>query len=214
MRPGITRPLSVGILCALLLGGCGDDDDPLEAVGTGAGSSTTTRVGGNQAVTTTTDAPADTVPEPGGEPFSDPDGSYEIEIDPEWERDDARADPGIEFWLVAKEFDGFFPNVNLLTQTVPSGLGLEEYVDLSIDGIDDYIDEADVIDERTVEGADGQELALLEYTGEVEGLPLHFLQLVTVDGDEAVVATYTAPDRRFDELRPDIEPYLYTLRSS
>ena len=87
-----------------------------------AGSSTppttAARPGGNQAATTAPpDTSGTTLPEADGDDFRDPDDTYEMVIDPDWERDDARAAAGTEFWLVAKEFDGFFPNVNLLTQT-------------------------------------------------------------------------------------------------
>jgi hypothetical protein len=211
MTSRIGRVLLIACAAAGLLVGCGDDDDATTTSSTSP--PTETRPGGNQAATTPP-ATGDTLPEVEGDEFTDPDGTYEIEIDPEWERDDARADPGIEFWLVAKEFDGFFPNVNLLTQTVPLGTKLDEYLDLSVDGMDDYIDDADMIDRRTVDGAGAQELGLLEYTGAVDGIDLHFLQLVVVDGDEAVVATFTAPDGRFEDLRPQIEPYLHTLRPS
>lgn len=217
MSRGIGRALfAVGALVGLL-GACGDDDGDVTA-GSSAPPTTAARPGGNQAATTTPpdtaspDAGSTTLPEADGDDFTDPEGAYEIVIDPEWERDDGRADPGIEFWLVAKEFDGFFPNVNLLTQTVTLGMKLDTYLDVSVEGLDDYIDDAEMIDRRTVEGTAGDELGLLEYTGAVNDIDLHFLQLVVVEGDEAVVATFTAPDGRFEDLRAEIEPYLHTLR--
>jgi hypothetical protein len=44
--------------------------------------------------------------------------------------------------------------------------------------------------------------------------PLHFLATFDVHNDEAVVATFTADERTFQGLRPNIEPFLRTLQGT
>jgi hypothetical protein len=68
----------------------------------------------------------------------------------------------------------------------------------------------------TVRGTNGNELALLEYKGSVEGAStgqLHFLATIAVSDGQAVVATLTTKESSFDELRQEVEPYLLTLQA-
>jgi hypothetical protein len=63
-----------------------------------------------------------------GTPFSDPQGSYEIAVDRDWDPAHGTIVAEVEFWFVAEPDDAFAPNVNVLTQAVP-GMDLQGYLD-------------------------------------------------------------------------------------
>jgi hypothetical protein len=146
---------------------------------------------------------------PDGEAFSDPQGTYEITVASAWEENHGGFVAEIEVWFVAEPVDGFAPNVNILTQTAP-GMDTSKYLELSIDGAPAFISDFDLLEQSLVEGANGQTLATMEYTGD----GLQYLGVFTVSSGQAVVATLTAPPDRFEALREEILPYLLTLTPS
>jgi hypothetical protein len=147
-----------------------------------------------------------------GEVFEDPQGSYEIEVDPDWDAQHGTFAAEIEAWIVGDPQDGFAPNVNVLTQLAP-GLDLSTYLDRSSEQGPSLIPDFELLNVDVVDGI-GSDLGLLEYEGTQNGRPLHFLATVAVGDGTAVVATFTAPPDVFDESRGDIEPYLLTLRAA
>jgi hypothetical protein len=145
-------------------------------------------------------------------PFVDPQGSYEIEVDPDWEASHGTMVAEVEAWLVAEPSDGFAPNVNVLTQAVP-GMDLDGYLDLSVAQAPAMLQDFELVRRDVVEGA-ANELGVMEYTGTQGGRPLHFLATVAVGDGTAIVATFTVPPEAFDDLRCEVEPFLLTLRAS
>ena len=162
--------------------------------------------GGGEATRVPSETPA------AGETFEDPEGSYEIEVDPDWEAHHGEIVAEVEGWVVAPPQDGFAPNVNVLTQRAP-GMDLSEYLDVSAEQGSAIISDFELVTSDVVQGTES-ELGLLEYTGTQNGLELHFLATVAVRDGTAVVATFTAPPDVFDALRSEIEPYLLTLRAT
>ena len=74
--------------------------------------------------------------------------------------------------------------------------------------------ELKLIDHQLIDGANGNPLGLIEYSGVLSDRPLHFLSTFDVQNDQAVVATFTTNEASFDELRPNIEPFLRTLQGT
>jgi hypothetical protein len=174
--------------------------------------------GGNGDSAVATTSPADTTmsaPEsesmPDGELFVDPEGPYEVVVNPEWVPSHGTLTVGVEVWAV-EEPGPFTSNVNILTQLIPSGITLEDYLQVSIDGGDAAISNFALLEEGIVTGPEGQPLAFMTYEGSPNGQRLGFLGVFALRDEEAVVATFTAPLDEFDELRTEIEPYLLTLR--
>ena len=139
--------------------------------------------------------------------FTDPQGAYTIDIGPEWERMTTTAVKEIEQWAVADVSGGFVSNVNVLTQSAP-GMDLQAYLDVSLRNTGGL----NVVDSSIVQTA-GADLGLVEFEGVAPGvtISLHFLAVFGVHDGQAVVATFTANDKEFAELRPTIEAYLRTL---
>jgi hypothetical protein len=145
-----------------------------------------------------------------GELFQDPQSTYTMEIDPSWTKAPGTLVEEIEVWKVGRSVDGFTPNVNVLTQQAPN-LDLEEYVELSRDSADGA--GFDLVEVTIVEGANGQPLGVMEYTGRQGAHELHWLGVFALKDDRAVVATLTAPPDTFDELVIDVRPLLLTLEN-
>ena len=147
-----------------------------------------------------------------GELFVDPEGSYEITIRPDWVPDHGSLAVGIELWAIGEAVSGFTSNVNILTQEIPPGTGIEDYLQLSIVGAADILPEFGLIRQGIVTGNDGQILAVWEYEGTPAGRPLRFLGVFGVRNSQAVVATLSAPPEVFESLHMEVEPYFLTLR--
>ncbi|MGH1491132.1 MAG: hypothetical protein ACRBK7_17355 [Acidimicrobiales bacterium] len=112
----------------------------------------------------------------------------------------------IEIWSVAPASDNFVANVNVLTQDAP-GLDALSYLELSIETAPLFLDDLELIDQSIVQGASGQTLATMEFTGD----ELHYLGFYAVGSDKAVVATLTAPPDQFGAIQAEVSPYLATL---
>jgi hypothetical protein len=146
-----------------------------------------------------------------GEEFADPQGTYRMDVDPAWTPNHGVLTAEIEVWFVGESSDDFAPNVTVLTQAA-ADLDLRGYLDLSVEQAPDLVEGFTAVDEEIVQGPTGQELAILEYTGTQEGRDLHFLAVCFLEDDQAVVATYVSMDEQFPAQRPDVEPFLRTLR--
>jgi hypothetical protein len=144
--------------------------------------------------------------------FIDPQGSYEIDVDRDWEALHGTMVAEVEAWLVDEPDDGFAPNVNVLNQAIPA-MDLVEYLDLSVTQAPAFISNFELVRLDVVEGT-ANELGVMEYTGTQNDLPMHFLATVVVSDPTAVVATFTAPAETFEQLRCEVEPFLFTLRST
>lgn len=63
-------------------------------------------------------------------------------------------------------------------------------------------------------GANGNSIGVLEYSGPMAGQSLHFLAVFDVRNERAVVATFTAREDSFQDLRSTSGPFLQTLRAT
>ena len=199
--------LGIGLLAA----SCGGNSD------TGASPSSVESTTSSALVTTTSDAGVTTtVPDStaaiDGELFVDPEGSYELVVMPQWVSSHGSFAVGMEVWAV-EEPGPFTSNVNILTQVIPSGTTLEDYLRLSIDSAEVMMSDFTLLDSGIVDGHEGQPLAVVTYEGSPTGERLRFLGVFAVRDSEAVVATLTTPPDRFNTFRSEIEPYLLTLRT-
>jgi hypothetical protein len=142
-----------------------------------------------------------------GTTYDDPEGAYTIQVDPAWESHVGGFAEGVEVWLIGPPENGFRPNVNLLTQSVP-GISLADYTAASIKSAPAQISDFTLITTSKVQ----PDLELMDYTGSAQGRPIHFLAIFGVHGDRAVIATLTAPTDSLAYWRATAEPYLRTLR--
>ncbi|MGF1666416.1 MAG: hypothetical protein ACFCVC_09120 [Acidimicrobiia bacterium] len=68
----------------------------------------------------------------------------------------------------------------------------------------------EMVESQVLEGA-LQQLAIMEYRGTASGADLRFFAVFGLRPDRAVIATFTALPGQYDDLLPEIEPYLLTL---
>lgn len=146
-----------------------------------------------------------------GEEFADPQGTYKLNVDPEWTPNHGALAAEIELWMVGEPSTDFAPNVNVLTQAA-ANLDLRSYVDLSMQQGSNLIEGFTLVDDQIVEGATRQELGIMEYTGTETGRDLHFLAVFFVENNQAVVATYTGTEDQFASQGASVESFLRTLR--
>ncbi len=192
---------------------CGGSDDgstasvPKPSTTTTSAPTTTT-----SAPTTTTSAPLENTSSAlAGERFIDPEGSYQIIVRSEWPSKHGALVEGLELWAVGDPIDGFVPNLNILSEIIPSGMTLDEYVELSIENAGLFVQEFELIDKQIVTAESGQVLASMEYEGSASGRFLRFFAVFGVRDDEAVVATLTVPPQEYAEIQAEVAPYLFTL---
>lgn len=138
---------------------------------------------------------------------------YEMLVDSEWVDQRGLLLEGIELWWVAEPQAGFVPNVNVLTQVVAVP-DMKAYIELSIELAPGLIEGFELLREDVVEGEAGQELGVMEYSGSAVGQDLRFLGVFILADGRAIVATFTAPEGRYDDLIGSVEPYLLSLRST
>jgi hypothetical protein len=153
-----------------------------------------------------------------GKPFTDPQGTYTIQIGSDWVDHTGAVAKEIELWTVANEAGGFTPNVNILTQTVPAGLSLPNYLAATENQFKGVGGDTKLVRKQILQRPDGSTLGLLEYTSSEfsvpKGKPLHFLAAVDIKGTNAVLATLTVDEARYTAVASTVEPYLKTLRAT
>lgn len=146
----------------------------------------------------------------GAQLFTDPEGEYTIEINPEWIAEHGAIASGIELWFINDGTDGFAENLNVLTQKIPE-MSTQEYLDLSSDSLSTLLEDGSVVESAIVTGHEGQELGIMIYEGTVAGSLDTFLAVFAIEGDSAVVATFVALPDEFDELSAEVVDYMFTL---
>ncbi|MFM7537070.1 MAG: hypothetical protein ACKO91_14920 [Acidimicrobiales bacterium] len=183
-----------------------------------SGPAPSTTVPGRPASSSVGSVPRSTVAEslaaPSGTTFVDPQGSYEMTIDPGWSSRTGSVAPDVELWVVGPLRDGFTPAVAIVSQ--PSdGLGLEEYVALNVRELPQLGFE--VLSTGVVVGAAGNRVAVVEYVGVPPNSPsgrrLRFLAVASVRGTNAVVATFADGEGGFPSSSKRVEPFLRSLRA-
>jgi hypothetical protein len=148
---------------------------------------------------------------PGAIDTTDPQGTYTMQISPDWVDASGALVKEIESWYVSPADGTFRNNVNVLTQDT-QGMDLQEYMDYSAS----HLGGLELLSSRVVTGAFGQELGILDYSGILPGapVPLHALATVAVAGGEAAVATLTTTLDTFAGERAANERYLLTLEKT
>lgn len=199
--------LVVAVTVVIALNATGDDDPTTTA--TGDSTSTTDATTTTEPTTTSTIQPPDT--DFPGEEFTDPEGVYLMNVNPEWVSNPGGLQ-GMEIWMVGQA-SGDRSNLNLLT-ALDGGGDLDTYMDGMLRGVGATTDNVNEVGRQVIEGAVGQELGLLELTGTQANQDLHFLIAVIMDGRTVVVATLTSIPETFADTRAAVEPYLLTLRFS
>ncbi len=150
--------------------------------------------------TTSTDTTGtDTTSSGGGDRFSDPAGKYSIEVPSAW----ISAQDSPKAWFLNDEKDEFRENVNILTETIPSNMSLDSYVDLSISKAPGMIRQFKVQEREKFTLDSGTEAYRLVYTGSPTSvsadLNFTFLAVVAVKDGTAVTLTMTAPPTTFSD---------------
>ena len=145
-----------------------------------------------------------------GTGYSDPEGAYTIRVDPAWELHAGAVVSGVESWFIGPVENGFRPNVNLLTQAA-QGLSLSDYIATSVQQGPALMPDFRLVSQSQFD-ASGTPLGLLDYIGTFQGYQLHFLAVIGIKNDQAIVVTLTAPLASFDTWRISVEPYMRTLR--
>jgi hypothetical protein len=206
-----TAVAGAAFLAAVALGGCAGSGDPDAAADRTASPSTAPEENGDEPPGNAGDAPE----KPPGKTFDDPQGEYTIVIGKTWKS----VPPGktgvpnqaeTEFWVIGPAEKGFAPNVNVLTQDT-QGLDLEGYKKLS----ERQAREGDLklVRSRIVTSTSGEDVGLLEYTGDPTGAgtDASFLAVYAVADGTAVIATLSTDTSTYRKHRTKVQPYLLTL---
>jgi hypothetical protein len=98
--------------------------------------------------------------------------------------------------------DQFRENVNVLRQTVTSGMTLERYTTLSLANVGQVVQNFSQVNLSTT-ALSGMPAQRIEYTGDVNGKSYHFFAEWLVTGTDAWVLTYTAEEAAFPQFLPD-----------
>lgn len=140
----------------------------------------------------------------GAELFVDPEGDYQIEVDPEWPTAHGTFISGVELWVLG-EHPVTPPSINILSQDAP-GMTLADYTELSVTG-GAALDGFELLGSGAVEGHIGQEIGFMEY----RAIDLHLIAYFVMVEGKAVVATVTAVEEEFASTRALADPYVLTL---
>lgn len=196
------RRLIVPVLAAvgLIAAGCGSDGS-LTGSGTDTSAVTTdttsTETTGTD--TTLTDTTATDTTSSSGTRFRDPAGKFSIEVPSNW----TSAQESPKAWFINDDRDAFRENVNILSESIPSGMSLDSYLDISISKAPAAIREFTVEEREKFTLDSGTEAYRLVYTGSPTSvsadLNFRFLAVVAVEDGTAVTLTMTAPHDAFDE---------------
>lgn len=200
------RAVGAGALVAgLALSACttSGGEDGADATTTGD-KATTSAVATTEEATTTTSATEGV----GDRTYTSTSSGYAFPVLDAWDGPMDRG--GARFWYVADPEDGFQPNVNVLTQE-KGDQDLESYVSATESGLDTVLEDPRMVRSSVTTRGDGVRIGAMEYTGSAEGQDLHFSSTVIVSGDRFVLATFTSPADRYDELIGDVQPSLDAL---
>lgn len=148
----------------------------------------------------------------GSEEFTDLEGQWVMSIDPSWSASHGTVQDGVELWFLPDSSTNFADNINVLTQRNMLSVGIERYLDISVSSAESVFDDFVLLDDRFRTGSHGQQQGVLEYTATLEGMNLHFYQVLVLDDDLAVVVTMATPINRFEDRRDEVADHLRTLR--
>ena len=145
--------------------------------------------------------------------FTDPEGAYQIKVDPTWTYTAGGLVEGVEFWILGPPESGFTPNLNILTQRT-GGMSLADYLKVTIKNAPTQVADFELEDSGEVDGANAH-LGFVAFAGSApNGRALRFLAVFGMNGASAIVATLTAPSESFSAWRATVKPFMLTLRPS
>ncbi len=172
---------------------------------------TTTAGSGASSSTTPTTAPTTLVaPPPGSTPFADPAGVYSIAVNAAWEPPPTTIG-GIQLWyLTGVNYGGFRSSLNIVTQTVPAGVTLADYVQQNVQGLS-RTRNFHVNGTTNITLADGTAAAVVSYSGSELGDAVSGQATLTVHGTHAVVVTVLAAADAATSTFSLVDPYVATL---
>ena len=219
---GALRRLAIAALVATLVLGCGGSGAatlgptpvPTEAP-LSLPSPTPTAIPTAPATVTPSRIVATLPPTPGviDGVFTDPEGLYQIKVDPTWTYTAGGLAAGIEFWILGAPESGFTPNLNILTQRT-GGMSIADYLKVSIKNAPAQVADFELEDSGEIDGTKAH-LGFIDFAGSApNGRSLRFLAIFGMNGDYAIVATLTAPSKSFSAWRAKVKPFMLTLRPS
>lgn len=135
----------------------------------------------------------------GAEVFTDPDGHYQIEVNPDWyvERDDELSD--YVLWYASSGGTGYL----VVSTEIRYGSSLEDLLfDATRLGPDDI-----EIDRYVTTGSNGQEIGIIEFISGDQ----HFLGSIIRETRYYTIALFISDTDEFELARPQYEAYLMTL---
>lgn len=217
-----------GVLLLAACGGSDADDDASKDVGDTTAEESTTTEGdtASTAETTTTEAettttaaettttaaetptlsgPADSVL------FTDADALYSMFIAPGWTDGSNVFPDGIQGWFTGNETAAFAENINIVTNSVPSGTPLDLAIDASIEQLGATFENFVLIDSGVVAGTNHPELGFLEYTADQQGASIRFMQTFGLWNDTLVVFTASTDSEGGEAAIDALLPYALTI---
>jgi hypothetical protein len=201
----VSRRSALGVaaaaVTALVLAGCGGQDAAVE-FGSAEGSA-----GSGEQI--------DDLPRPGtpadARLYEAPDGSFTLGVPKRWKRPASSFDLTSAVWYTDTGSAEFDASVNILTESVPPDLTIDKYLELSVENGPSQIERFAAVDMREVVLTNGDRGGRAEYTGELAGQQFHFLALISLEADLAVIVTYTNVEANYQRVVSEVEPCLLTL---
>lgn len=130
-------------------------------------------------------------------------GRYTIDHPITWIQD-VSGDAGTTFFIhtpLCDAEDSFTDNINLIEQHVgPQENTLDAYVEMSVKNIPVFFSNSNLL-KKEKKKLNKREMYMLEYTGDLNGFSLHFIQHIYMIEGKAVILTFTAQPRDFDYFK-------------
>jgi hypothetical protein len=170
----------------------------------------------------TTEAPADNVAtsstepppptSPGGTVFTDPRGSYSLEIDPDWRPLEAGA-AGVEAWHVGGDEGGIRDNLHVVTDSASGMSTVEDAVEYIRNQLGQQRNRTVTIEDETfLTSTEGRSVGRLTFTNVAGGRETRQRTYVQLGPRRMLLLTVTVLPSRADEVFDAVEPYALTLR--
>jgi len=151
----------------------------------------------------------DSDPSPTGySTFSDPSG-VSMEHPNSWTVEPSNSDDPVVLFIDPPGAGPFRRNVNILTQSGPAPVTLDEYTALSLEQFDDVAGST-IFESRatTLAGLPGYRVS---YQADLGSGELRFLSVWTIQGGDAWLVTYSSEPDRYEDGLPEVERFLTTV---
>jgi hypothetical protein len=137
--------------------------------------------------------------------YTNPSPAFTIVYPQEWSASTTVSGAVVVFLAPASDAsDQFRENVNVLRQTVNTGMTLERYTSLSLASVGQVVQNFNQLNLSTTT-LSGMPAQRIEYTGDVNGKNYHFFAEWIVTGTDAWVLTYTAEENAYQQYLPDAQ---------